>query len=69
MVIYIQAFKIINKRVLNQKVAQTAEAYIQLYQLSEQPSKEQRLKILSEGIHQIDPDSLGTDDRESCRYI
>lgn len=52
------------KRVLNQKVAQTAEAYIQLYQHSDQPSKEQRLKILSEGIHQIDPDSLGTDDRE-----
>nr|WP_314367695.1 DUF4844 domain-containing protein [uncultured Acinetobacter sp.] len=52
------------KELLNQKVAQTAEAYIQLYQGSEQPNKEQRLKILSDGIHQIDPDSLDTEDRE-----
>ncbi|EKU53475.1 MULTISPECIES: DUF4844 domain-containing protein [unclassified Acinetobacter calcoaceticus/baumannii complex] len=52
------------KKLLNKKVAETAEAYIQLYQHSAQPSKQQRLKILSDGIHQIDPDSLGTDDRE-----
>ena len=52
------------KELLNQKVAQTAEAYIQLYHGSEQPNKEQRLKILSDGIHQIDPDSLDTEDRE-----
>ena len=52
------------KKLLNQKVAETAEAYIQLYQHSAQPSKQQRLKILSDGIHQINPDSLGTDDRE-----
>ncbi|WP_436862719.1 DUF4844 domain-containing protein [Acinetobacter haemolyticus] len=52
------------KELLNQKVAQTAESYIHLYQHSKHPSKEQRLKILSDGIHQINPDTLDTEDRE-----
>lgn len=52
------------KELLNQKVAETAETYIELYQNAKQPSKEQRLKILSNGIHQINPDTLDTEDRE-----
>lgn len=57
------------KELLNQKVAQTAESYIHLYQYSKQPSKEQRLKILSDGIHQINPDTLDTEDREQVATI
>ncbi|WPO67730.1 DUF4844 domain-containing protein [Acinetobacter haemolyticus] len=52
------------KELLNQKVTQTAESYIHLYQHSKHPNKEQRLKILSDGIHQINPDTLDTEDRE-----
>ncbi|ENW97624.1 DUF4844 domain-containing protein [Acinetobacter sp. NIPH 298] len=49
---------------LNQKVENTTQAYIELYTDSTQPTKTQLLKILSDGIHQIDPNTLDTEDRE-----
>lgn len=49
---------------LNKKVENTTQAYIELYTNTTQPTKKQLLKILSDGIHQINPNTLDTEDRE-----
>ena len=52
------------KKQLNQKVAATSQAFIKLYENQNPPTKQQLLKTLSDGIHQIDPNKLDTEDRE-----
>ena len=52
------------KQKLNQSVAKTSQAFIKLYESPTPPTKQQLLKTLSDGIHQIDPNSLDTEDRE-----
>ncbi|MEF0862074.1 DUF4844 domain-containing protein, partial [Acinetobacter baumannii] len=49
---------------LNQKVADTAQAFIALYQQKNEPTKAELLQVLANGISQIDPDKLDTEDRE-----
>lgn len=49
---------------LNQKVADTAQAFIALYQQKNEPTKAELLQVLANGIRQIDPDKLDTEDRE-----
>lgn len=51
---------------LNQKVADTAQAFIALYQQKNEPTKAELLQVLVHGIGQIDPDKLDldTEDRE-----
>lgn len=49
---------------LNQKVADTAQAFIALYQQKNEPTKAELLQVLANGIGQIDPDKLDTEDRE-----
>lgn len=57
------------KNHINQTVENTRQAFIQLYKTNAQPSKQQLLSILSNGINQIDPNSLNTDDREQVATI
>lgn len=52
------------KQKLNQNIADTSQAFIKLYESHTPPSKKQLLKTLADGINQIDPYSLDTDDRE-----
>lgn len=52
------------KQQLNQNIAKTSQAFIKLYESPTPPTKQQLLKILSDGIHQIDPNNLDTEDRE-----
>ncbi|HAV3701127.1 TPA: DUF4844 domain-containing protein [Acinetobacter baumannii] len=49
---------------LNQKVTDTAQAFIALYQQKNEPTKAELLQVLANGISQIDPDKLDTEDRE-----
>ncbi|EPC7181006.1 DUF4844 domain-containing protein [Acinetobacter baumannii] len=49
---------------LNRKVADTAQAFIALYQQKNEPTKAELLHVLAHGISQIDPDTLDTEDRE-----
>lgn len=49
---------------LNRKVADTAQAFIALYQQKNEPTKAELLQVLAHGIGQIDPDKLDTEDRE-----
>ncbi len=49
---------------LNRKVADTAQAFIALYQQKNEPTKAELLHVLAHGISQIDPDKLDTEDRE-----
>ncbi|MDC4602122.1 Uncharacterised protein [Acinetobacter baumannii] len=49
---------------LNRKVADTAQAFIALYQQKNEPTKAELLQVLANGISQIDPDKLDTEDRE-----
>lgn len=49
---------------LNRKAAETAQAFITLYQQKNEPTKAELLHILAHGISQIDPDTLDTEDRE-----
>lgn len=55
------------KQSLNEKVAQAAQLFINLYQHS-QPTKDELLQALSNGIYQIDPDTLDTEDREQVAF-
>jgi hypothetical protein len=55
------------KQSLNEKVAQAAQRFISLYQHS-QPTKDELLQTLSNGIYQIDPDTLDTEDREQVAF-
>jgi serine protease inhibitor len=57
------------KNHINQSIESTRQAFIHLYQSNSQPSKQQLLHILSNGINQIDPNSLYTDDREQVATI
>ena len=57
------------KNHINQSIESTRQAFIRLYQSNSQPSKQQLLHILSNGINQIDPNSLYTDDREQVATI
>ena len=55
------------KQSLNDKVAQAAQRFINLYQQG-QPGKDALLQTLSDGIYQIDPDTLDTEDREQVAF-
>ena len=55
------------KQSLNEKLAQAAQLFINLYQHG-QPGKEELLQTLSDGIYQIDPDTLDTEDREQVAF-
>ena len=55
------------KQSLNDKVAQAAQSFINLYQQG-QPGKDALLQTLSSGIYQIDPDMLDTEDREQVAF-
>ena len=55
------------KQSLNDKVAQAAQRFINLYQQC-QPGKDELLQTLSNGIYQIDPDTLDTEDREQVAF-
>ncbi len=57
------------KNHINQSIESTRQAFILLYQSNSQPNKQQLLHILSNGINQIDPNSLYTDDREQVATI
>ncbi len=54
---------------LNRKVADTAQAFIALYQQKNEPTKAELLHVLAHGISQIDPDTLDTEDREQVATI
>ncbi|MEG0171030.1 MAG: DUF4844 domain-containing protein [Acinetobacter sp.] len=49
---------------LNQYVASTAQNFIQLYKNSNTPTSTQLLQTVAQGIQQIDPNDLDTEDRE-----
>ena len=55
------------KQSLNDKVAQAAQRFINLY-LQGQPGKDALLQTLSDGIYQINPDMLDTEDREQVAF-
>lgn len=55
------------KQSLNDKVAQAAQRFINLYQQC-QPGRDALLQTLSDGIYQIDPDTLDTEDREQVAF-
>lgn len=55
------------KQSLNDKVAQATQLFINLYQQG-QPDKDVLLQTLSDGIYQIDPDTLDTEDREQVAF-
>lgn len=52
------------KKQLNQNISDTSRAFIKLYQGITPPTKQQLLQILSNGINQINPNQLDTEDRE-----
>ena len=49
---------------LNSKVADAAQSFIVLYQHKNNPTKDELLQTLANGIAQIDPNTLDTEDRE-----
>ena len=57
------------KNHINQSIENSRQTFIQLYKNNAQPSQQQLLHILSNGINQIDPNSLNTDDREQVATI
>lgn len=52
------------KRYLNKNISDTSQSFIKLYQGTTLPTKQQLLQKLSNGINQINPNQLDTEDRE-----
>lgn len=52
------------KKQLNQNISDTSRTFIKLYQGITPPTKQQLLQTLSNGINQINPNQLDTEDRE-----
>lgn len=52
------------KAQLNQSIANTAQNFILLYKKPNSPTPTQLLRTLAQGIQQINPDELDTEDRE-----
>ena len=57
------------KRQLNQKVTDTSLAFIKLYESKTPPTKLQLLQVLSDGINQIDPASVDSEDRQQVATV
>lgn len=57
------------KKQLNQKVADTSLAFIKLYESKTPPTRQQLLQVLSEGINQIDPASVDSEDRQQVATV